>query len=87
MQVSMREFKSHLSQYVERAQAGQLIELTSYRKVVARIVGVPQADSTGVARLLAAGVASWKEGKPAGARFELRPGGKPMSVLVQEDRG
>lgn len=87
MQVSMREFKSHLSQYVEQAQAGQSIELTSYRKVVARIVGVPPTDSTGVARLLAAGVASWKEGKPAGVMFKLQAGGKQMSAMVLEDRG
>ena len=87
MQVSIREFKSHLSKYVEQAQAGESIELTSYRKVVARIVGVPSTDSTGVARLLAAGVASWKEGKPAGAAFKLQPGGKLMSTMVLEDRG
>lgn len=87
MQVSMREFKSHLSQYVEQAQAGQSIELTSHRKVVARIVGVPPTDCTGVARLLAAGVASWKEGKPAGATFKLLKGGKLMSTMVLEDRG
>ena len=87
MQVSIREFKSHLSQYVEQAQAGQSIELTSYRKVVARIVGVPPADSTGVARLLAAGAASWKEGKPEGAMLKLQPRGKLMSEMVSEDRG
>lgn len=87
MQVSVREFKSHLSQYVEQAQAGESIELTSHRKVVARIVGVPPTGSTGVTRLLAAGVASWKDGKPAGAIFKLHAGGKPMSAMVLEDRG
>ncbi len=29
MQVSMHEFKSHLSRHVSQAQSGQLIELTS----------------------------------------------------------
>jgi prevent-host-death family protein len=83
----MREFKSHLSQYVEQAQTGESIELTSYRKVVARIVGVPPTDSTGVTRLLAAGVAIWKKGKPAGAMFKLQPEGKLISTMVLEDRG
>jgi antitoxin (DNA-binding transcriptional repressor) of toxin-antitoxin stability system len=83
----MREFKSHLSQYIEQAQAGDSIELTSYRKVVARIVGVPPTESTGRARLLVAGVARWKEGKPEGAMFKLQPGGKLISALVLEDRG
>lgn len=87
MQVSMQEFKSHLSQYVGQAQSGELIELTSHRKVVARIVGVPPADSAGVARLLAAGAASWQGGKPAGAALELQAVGKPVSALVLEDRG
>jgi len=87
MQVSIQEFKSHLSQYVVRAQSGQLIELTSHRKVVARIVGVPPAEHAGVAKLLAAGVAGWQGGKPAGAAIKLREGGKQVSVMVLEDRG
>lgn len=87
MLVSMQEFKSHLSQYVVKAQSGQLIELTSHRKVVARIVGVPPVENAGVARLLAAGVASWQGGKPAGATIKLQAGGKPVSSMVLEDRG
>jgi len=87
MRVSMQELKSHLSQYVGQAQSGELIELTSHRKVVARLVGVPPADSAGVARLLAAGAARWQGGKPAGAALELQAVGKPVSVLVLEDRG
>lgn len=47
MQVSMQEFKSHLSHYVSEAQSGQLVELTSHRKVVARIIGVPSSASAG----------------------------------------
>ena len=87
MLVSIQEFKSHLSQYVGQAQSGELIELTSHRKVVARIVGVPPTDSAGVARLLAAGAASWQGGKPVGATLKLQAVGKPVSALVLEDRG
>lgn len=87
MQVSIQEFKSHLSQYVSKAQAGQLIELTSHRKVVARIVGVPVTESIGVARLLAAGIATWQGGKPDGAVITLRQCGKTVSAMVMEDRG
>ena len=87
MQVSMQEFKSHLSRYVGQAQSGQLIELTSHRKVVARIIGVPPTDSAGVSCLLAAGVATWQGGKPTGAAFRLQEHGKPVSALVLEDRG
>lgn len=87
MRVSMQEFKSHLSHYVGKAQSGQLIELTSHRKVVARVVGVPSATSEGVSNLLAAGVASWQGGKPMGASLSLQKRGKTVSTLVAEDRG
>lgn len=87
MHVSIQEFKSHLSDYVNKARSGQLIELTSHRKVVARIVGVPSSESAGVGRLLAAGVATWHGEKPVGAAFKLREAGKSISTLVLEDRG
>ena len=87
MQVSMREFKSHLSSYVSQAQSGQLIELTSHRKVVARLVGAPATDSTGIAGLLAAGAATWQGGKPVGAEISLSKQGKSVSTLVLEERG
>ena len=87
MQVSIHEFKSHLSQYVGQAQSGEVIELTSHRKVVARIVGVPLTENTGVSRLLSAGVASWQGGKPVGANLRLAATGKSVSALVMEDRG
>ena len=47
MHVSIRELKAHLSQYLSRAQAGEAVEVTSHRKVVARIVGVPEGASDG----------------------------------------
>ena len=78
--------KSHLSRYVGQAQSGQLIELTSHRKVVARNVGVPSSSSTGVACMLAAGVATWQGGKPTGAALKLQTHGKQISAMVLEDR-
>jgi antitoxin (DNA-binding transcriptional repressor) of toxin-antitoxin stability system len=87
MQVSMREFKSHLSQYVSQAQSGQLIELTSHRKVVARLAGVPPDEGSGVSRLLAAGAATWQGGKPDGATLFLQKNGTSVSKMVLDDRG
>lgn len=86
MQVSMQEFKSHLAQYIQKAQSGQDIELTSHRKVVARVIGVPQTGSAGLNRLLAQGKASWQGGKPKGANIALQAHGKPVSMMVLEDR-
>ena len=87
MQVSIREFKAHLSRYLSQAQEGQPLEVTSHRKVVARIVGVTAPESKVVARLIAGGVAQWGGGKPVGAAIRLSPVGRSVSEMVLEDRG
>jgi antitoxin (DNA-binding transcriptional repressor) of toxin-antitoxin stability system len=87
MQVSIHEFKSHLSKYVGQAQSGETIELTSHRKVVARMTGVPKTNQEGIAKLLASGAASWQGGKPAGANLSLNPHGTAVSAMVMDDRG
>lgn len=84
--ISMREFKSHLAKYVSQAQAGEIIELTSHRKLVARLIGVPSSTHLGATRLLPAGAATWGGGKPKGARLRLSPGGKSVSTMLFEDR-
>ena len=87
MQVSMGEFESHLSSYVTQSQSGELIELTSHRKVVARLIGVPTIDSAGISCLITSGIATWQGGKPLGAAFKLQDYGKSVSALVLENRG
>lgn len=87
MQVSMRELKSNLAKYVQQTRAGEPIEVTSHRKVVARISGVASADGSAASRLLAAGVATWEGGKPGGAALELTPTGTRVSEMVLADRG
>ncbi len=87
MLVSVQEFKSHLAKYVSKAQSGEIIELTSHRKIVARLAGVVPDDGSAVSRLLAAGMASWQGGKPNGATFVLQQKGTPVSKMVLDDRG
>lgn len=86
MQVPIHKFKAHLAQYIEHAQS-DVIELTSHSKVVARVIGVGQSEHAGISRLLAAGVATWQGGKPAGASLVLTGGGRAVSETVLEDRG
>jgi len=86
MQVSISEFKSHLAKYVGQAQSGETIELTSHRKVVARMTGVPKTNQKGLASLLASGAASWQGGKPVGTSLKLKPHGTPVSTMVLKDR-
>ncbi|MBT8420574.1 MAG: type II toxin-antitoxin system Phd/YefM family antitoxin [Gammaproteobacteria bacterium] len=87
MQVSTREFKTHLSQYLNQAQIGQTFEITSHRKVVARLIGIPAISDDGLTRLLSSGAATWTGGKPAGASLRLGAEGTPVSEMVMEDRG
>ena len=88
MRVAIHQLKSGLSRYVAMARAGEVIEITSHDKPVARLVGVPPDSPAGISRLLASGAATWKGGKPVfQAPLALSPGGKTMSEIVLEDRG
>ncbi|MCC5866799.1 MAG: type II toxin-antitoxin system prevent-host-death family antitoxin [Wenzhouxiangella sp.] len=87
MPVSIRELKAHLSQYLAEARAGKVIRVTSHRKEIARITGVPDTQDDQLARLLAAGEACWRGGKPAGARIRLSQQSEPLSQVVLRERG
>ncbi len=87
MRVPIHQFKSQMAKYVTQAQTGEVIELTSHRKVVARVIGVSKPESGGVGRLLTAGIATWDGGKPTGARIALSGAGKLVSEMILEDRG
>lgn len=57
MEVSVRDLRDHLSQYLRRASAGEEIVVTSHGKPVGRLVGPPVApadrEADAVTRLLA----------------------------------
>ena len=84
----MHQLKAGLSRYVAQARAGEVIEITSHDKPVARLIGVPEGTTAGIAKLLASGAASWGGGKPA-FRPPLKLSSHPrsMSEMVIEDRG
>lgn len=86
MQVSIRELKAHLSAWLARARTGHIIEVTSHRRVIARIQGVPEATPSSVAEFIASGAAQWHGGKPQGAAVRLSEGGNHLSDLVTQDR-
>lgn len=44
-QVSVRDLKTHLSEWLGRVQAGEVLEVTSHRKPIARITAVKPAAS------------------------------------------
>lgn len=87
MPVSVREFKAHLSRYLAQVRAGDTVEISLHRKVVARLSGVPEQSPQGVQRLVSSGAAQWAGGKPRGAEIRLAEEGHPVSSIVMEDRG
>ncbi|MGK2915049.1 MAG: hypothetical protein ACSLE5_11490, partial [Porticoccaceae bacterium] len=75
------------SAWLKRARAGQMIEVTSHRKVIARIQGVPEAAPASVAELVASGAAQWRGGKPQGADVRLSDAAHSLAELVMQGRG
>lgn len=87
MPVAIRELKASLSSVLSRAQGGEIIEVTSHNKPIARIVGIPSQAEAGLRGLIASGCVSWGGGKPRSrAPLEMSPRGTPVSQMVLEDR-
>jgi prevent-host-death family protein len=90
-QVSVRDLKTHLSEWLARAQAGEVVEVTSHRKPIARITAVKSADSgitSPLQKAIDAGLISWSGQKPVfPPPIKLTGQGKLISAIVIEDRG
>lgn len=89
MHVAIRELKSSLSRVLSRAQAGEVIEVTSHNKLIARIVGIPADAPEAMRPLIADGLLSWSGQKPSlcPPLALLGDGVLPVSQMVMEDRG
>jgi prevent-host-death family protein len=87
MQIPIRELKATLSRVMARAQDGEVIEVTSHRKPIARIVGVARQAERGLKNLLLSGAVTWSGAKPTlSMPLALKSGGKAVSEIVLEDR-
>lgn len=88
MAIPIRDLKAHLSSILARARNGEIIEVTSHRKPIARIVGIPESPEPGLAALVAEGLVSWNGRKPPfpNKRKKLSDGGKRLSEMILEDR-
>ena len=90
-QVSVRDLKTHLSEWLARAQSGEVVEVTSYRKPIARITAVKPADSgitSPLQKAIDVGLISWNGEKPnLPPPVKLRGQVKLLSEIVIEDRG
>lgn len=87
MHVAIRELKASLSRILSRAQEGEVIEVTSHNKSIARIVGIPPQAGEGLRGLIASGTLSWSGGKPRLTPPQVVAArGTPVSQMVLEDR-
>ena len=90
-QVSVRDLKTHLSEWLGRVQAGEVVEVTSHRKPIARITAVNPAEaasSSPLQKAIDAGLISWNGQKPnLPPPVKLRGKGKLLSEIVIGDRG
>lgn len=88
MRFGIRELKANLSHILSLAQAGEEIEITSHRKPVARITGVPPVADTGLRGLMQSQALSWNGKKPQFAPPQpVSSDGTPVSHIVMENRG
>lgn len=90
-QVSVRDLKTHLSEWLGRVQAGEEVEVTSHRKPIARITAVKPAapaPTSPLQKAIDAGLISWNGQKPnLPPPVKLRGQAKLLSDIVIEDRG
>ena len=90
-QVSVRDLKTHLSEWLARAQSGEVVEVTSHRKPIARITALnpaASASSNPLQKAIDAGLISWNGKNPViPPPVKLNDGGPLMSDIVIEDRG
>lgn len=87
MEVSISDSKAHLSRYQAQARQGTILEITSHRRVIRRVTGVPESGTPTLGELIAKGAAQWDGNKPRGAHIVLSKGGSPVSSIVLDDRG
>ena len=87
MPIAIRELKASLSRVLQRAQAGEIIEVTSHSKPIARIVGIPAHADAELRGLIASGGLSWTGNKPRlQPPVELVASGTAVSRIVLADR-
>lgn len=88
--LAVRDLKTHLSQWLARAQAGEVVEVTSHRRSIARITAVKPVEAVSANPLqnaMDAGIVSWNGQKPVfPPPVRLGGAGKRVSEMVLEDR-
>ncbi len=86
-QIGVRELRDHLSRYLKKVKAGQELVVADRGRVIARVVPAESRRvPTGVDALVREGLATWKGGKPKGAKHPMVLPGRSVSDLVVAER-
>jgi prevent-host-death family protein len=85
--VGVRNIKNSFSKYLSRVKQGETLIITERGTPVAKLVPFQQKLPEEIENLLAAGLASWKGGKPAGLPHPPKvKEGRTVAGIVTEDR-
>jgi prevent-host-death family protein len=86
MDVAIRELKAHLSEYLERVERGEVINVTNRGRRVARIL--PEPGTASIARGVAEGWIRAGSGEPPApvVRVPPLPGTPDTTELIRRDR-
>jgi prevent-host-death family protein len=85
--VGIREIKSHLSAYLRRVKAGQIITITNHGKAVGQIVPIKPLVEERIQSMVATGLADWNGQKLGPYQPVVKNRGeRPLSGLVTKDR-
>lgn len=86
-QVGVRELRDRISSYLERARAGEQIEITDRGRPIAMLVPLPESRMI-LAELVAAGKVRPAERawRPGARRMPVPPGARPPSEHLRELR-
>lgn len=88
MLVPVSVLKASLSNILALAQSGEIIEVTSEGKPIARIIGISAANPHLLGALAGNNSVTWNGKKPSFAKHlpKLSKNGKPLSEIIREDR-
>ncbi len=85
METNIRELKAHLSEYLQRVEAGDTIIVKNHNREVARIV--PAMADRFLEKLCNTPGISWRGGKPGGMKAPKPVSGHTLVAdIVSEDR-
>jgi len=85
--VGMLDLRKHLSRYLEKVKAGEVIEITEHGKPVGRIIPAGQNLEDRIQVMQKAGLLRWNGRKPRPVKpVAALEGGRSIAQLIVENR-